>query len=102
MVHQNRLKTCYGIPHHGTGRQKSRPAAQYLHTESPEPAKETSVSKSYRDALVGDVPTPGGYTSSDVNEVNAPIPVEDGEAPLAVGRPVRNRRPPLRYGHTTT
>ena len=87
---------------HGTGRQKSRPAAQYLHTESPEPAKETSVSKSYRDALVGDVPTPGGYTSSDVNEVHAPIPVEDGEAPLAVGRPVRNRRPPLRYGHTTT
>ena len=79
IVHRNRLKPCYGEPDEGI------PAVH-----SP------SKPMSYRDALVQSQPSDeltlvGGYTSSDSIDTHLNSPFEST-------RPVRNRRPPDRYG----
>ena len=79
IVHRNRLKPCYGEPDEGI------PAVH-------NPSKPMS----YRDALVQSQPSDeltsvGGYTSSDSIGTHL-------NSPLESTRPVRNRRPPDRYG----
>ena len=85
IVHRNRLKPCFGNPNRVL-RQLQPPS-----TDSDRPRPRPQPTRSYRDALLS-TPTPlGGYTSSSSIGTNM-------NNPPTSARPLRDRRPPDRYG----
>ena len=88
VVHRNRLKPCFGDPQQ-PGNNLSHQSAQ---------ANDTGRNTmSYRDALVNGTQGIGGYTSSSTITQDA-SPSPSSQQQTYHSRPVRNRRPPDRYG----
>ena len=85
IVHRNRLKQCFGNPNRVL--RQLRPPSSDSNGKTPQP----QPNRSYRDALLSSLTPPGGYTSSSSIGTNV-------NNPPTSARPIRNRRPPDRYG----
>ena len=104
-VHRNRLKLCYGDPNRVAPKStKSTPQPCSAPTTTT-PNKAPSTTRSYRDALLNTPLPSAGHTSiTTPNNILPPLlPPLPAALPLQIpSRPVRNRRPPERYGlHST-
>ena len=82
IVHRNQLKPCFGNPNRVVRQLQSSS------TSSDRPTPQQQPARSYRDALLSTPIPPGGYTSSS----------SIGTQVNTSARPIRNRRPPDRYG----